>query len=61
MFVGKQFDGLWHTGIIVYGLEYYYGGGICQGVPGKTPYGNPVKLEELGTTEIPRDTFEEYL
>jgi desumoylating isopeptidase 1 len=29
MFLGKEIQGIWHTGIIVYGIEYYFGGGIC--------------------------------
>ena len=33
MFLGKQIDGIWHTGIVVYGREYYFGGGICQSLP----------------------------
>jgi hypothetical protein len=28
MLLGKQIDGIWHTGIIVYGKEFYFGGGI---------------------------------
>ena len=31
--VGKQIDGIWHTGIVVYGKEYYYGGGISYDNP----------------------------
>ena len=61
MFLGKQIDAIYHTGLIAYGKEYYFGGGICQGVPGQTPYGNPSKREELGNTEITQETFEEYL
>jgi hypothetical protein len=34
--IGKQINGVWHTGIVVYGEEYYFGGmgGIesCQPV-----------------------------
>lgn len=26
--IGKQIDGIWHTGIVVYGKEYFYSGGI---------------------------------
>ena len=44
MFLGKQIDGIWHTGIVVYGKEYYFGGGICAGIPKQTPYGYPVQV-----------------
>jgi hypothetical protein len=26
--LGQQIDGIWHTGIQVFGTEYYFGGGI---------------------------------
>jgi hypothetical protein len=32
--LGKQIDAIYHTGLVVYGVEYYFGGGICQGFPG---------------------------
>jgi len=31
MLIGKVIEGLWHTGVVVYGKEYYFGGGICVG------------------------------
>ena len=33
MLLGKSIDGIYHTGLVVYGTEFYYGGGICQGQP----------------------------
>ena len=50
-----------HTGIVVYGNEYYFGGGIQRTPVGKTPYGKPLKVVELGVTDLPKDVFEEYL
>merc|ERR1712212_1397588 len=50
--------------IVVYGKEYYYGGGISgSGVteleqPGTTQLGNPMKRIKLGKTEIDQETFE---
>ncbi len=61
MFLGKKIEGVWHTGLVAYGVEYYFGGGICSGVPKKTPYGYPVKEIKIGYTQIPKDLFEEYL
>lgn len=28
MIIGKQIDGIWHTGVLVFGREFYYGGGM---------------------------------
>ncbi|CAE8622430.1 unnamed protein product [Polarella glacialis] len=47
---GQQLDGLWHTSIWAFGVEYYYGGDICRAVPGQTRFGNPTKLVNLGIT-----------
>jgi len=60
-FLGKQIEGIWHTGIVVFGKEFYYGGGICKDPPSKTPYGSPIKSIPLGETEIPEELFLEFL
>jgi hypothetical protein len=26
--LGSRIEGIWHTGIVVYGIEYYFGGGV---------------------------------
>ena len=61
MFLGKQIDGIYHTGIVVYGQEYYFGGGICSGPPKQTPFGFPNKIEQIGETQIPKEIFLEFL
>ena len=43
-----QIDGIWHTAIVVGGLEYYYGGGVNQSKPGSTPFGRPLEVIDLG-------------
>ncbi|XP_068662604.1 uncharacterized protein [Aristolochia californica] len=60
-FLGKAIDGIWHTGVVVYGNEYYFGGGIQQSPVATTPYGTPIRVVKLGTTHIPKEVFEEYL
>jgi hypothetical protein len=37
--IGKYVEGIWHTGIVVYGKEVYFGGGISYDPPGRTPFG----------------------
>ncbi|MQL71674.1 hypothetical protein Taro_003995, partial [Colocasia esculenta] len=60
-FLGKVIDGIWHTGIVVYGNEYYFGGGIQHASVGTTPYGTPIRVVDLGVTHVPKELFEEYL
>lgn len=61
MLLNKQIDGIWHTAVVVGGLEYYYGGGVNQSRPGSTPFGQPLQKIHLGTTQIPKDVRDEYL
>nr|XP_011458190.1 PREDICTED: desumoylating isopeptidase 1 [Fragaria vesca subsp. vesca] len=60
-FIGKAIEGIWHTGVSVYGNEYYFGGGIQHAPAGSTPYGTPLRVVELGETHIPKVVFESYL
>lgn len=59
--VGKQIDGIWHTGIVVYNKEFYFGGGIMYDRPAMTPFGQPTKSIDLGETEVPESMFMELL
>lgn len=62
MVLGKHIDGIWHTGIIAYGREYFYGGaGIESCRPGGTVLGQPDRIVKLGTTEVPYSLFLEYV
>lgn len=60
-FLGKPIEGIWHTGVVVYGNEYYFGGGIQHAPAGSTPYGTPIRVVDLGVTHVPKDVFEMYL
>lgn len=60
-FLGRAIEGIWHTGIVVFGSEYYFGGGIQHSPVGTTPYGKPIKELDLGVTHVPKEIFEEYL
>ena len=33
---GKQIDGIWHTSVVVFGQEIFYGQGISITAPGKS-------------------------
>lgn len=59
--VGKQIDYVPHTGIVVFGKEYFFGGGPCIGVPGQT-VGVPVyKTLDLGETSKTAEELEAYI
>ncbi|KAF4106626.1 desumoylating isopeptidase 1b isoform X1 [Onychostoma macrolepis] len=62
MMLGKQVEGIWHTSIVIYGEEFFFGGGgIMSCFPGGTILGMPDSIVDLGNTEVPRDLFQEYL
>ncbi|XP_078317179.1 desumoylating isopeptidase 1-like isoform X2 [Crassostrea virginica] len=59
--LGKQIDGVWHTGIVVYGEEFNYGGeGIMNSPPGRL-FGHPDSIVDLGHTRIPYEVFRKHL
>ena len=33
MMVGKLVEAIYHSSIVVFGIEYFFGGGICTGTP----------------------------
>ncbi|XP_034242961.1 uncharacterized protein LOC117646237, partial [Thrips palmi] len=60
--LGRQLDGVWHTSIVVYGREYYFGSsGVQDSDPSGTILGNPLKTVDLGNTFIPKQTFLDYI
>jgi hypothetical protein len=59
--LGVQIDAVYHTSIILEGLEYLYDRGIQTVAPGNTHLGQPMQIIELGTTGLPLDVIMEYL
>jgi len=58
---GTQIDGIWHTSVVVFQREYYFGQGILSAMPGTTAHGSPVRVFDMGSTNIPKDVFLEYI
>ncbi|KAJ7147552.1 PPPDE putative peptidase domain-containing protein [Mycena crocata] len=58
---GRQIDGIWHTSVVVFGKEVFYGQGINTTLPGRSHHGQPLQVVDLGETEIDESTWEEYL
>lgn len=55
---GHKFDGVWHTGVRAFGVEFWYGGCIHVQKPDDVPFGKPAKTLRLGKTLV---TFRELL
>ncbi|KAJ3010466.1 hypothetical protein NUW54_g2473 [Trametes sanguinea] len=58
---GRQIDGIWHTSVVVFGKEIFYGQGICITQPGMSHHGKPLHIIDMGETSIDEETFDEYL
>ncbi|WVQ76309.1 hypothetical protein IAR50_005974 [Cryptococcus sp. DSM 104548] len=61
MLTGKQIDGIWHTSVVAFGREVYYGQGILESTPGATHHGPPQEIIDLGETHIDQETYFEYI
>lgn len=60
--LGRQIEGVWHTGVLVYGQEYFFGSmGIATCPPCGTILGQPDQVIDMGRTQVTQDLFEEYL
>jgi len=60
--IGRPLDGVWHTAVVVYGKEFFFGGaGLESCAPGGTMLGAPLRVEDVGQTEITPELFNEYL
>ncbi|KZP01383.1 DUF862-domain-containing protein [Calocera viscosa TUFC12733] len=58
---GRQIDGIWHTSVVVFGKEVFYGQGISIVHPGTSHHGRPLQVVDMGTTQIDEETFMDYL
>ncbi|XP_066600195.1 uncharacterized protein [Prorops nasuta] len=60
--IGRRLEGIWHTGIVVYGREYFFGSmGIQSCRPSGTQLGEPQKIVSLGSTYVSYMVFLEYI
>lgn len=49
--VGIETPGVYHSGVVCYGLEFYFEGGIGVAAAGRTRFGNKYKRHRLGVTQ----------
>ncbi|XP_044253467.1 uncharacterized protein LOC123004330 [Tribolium madens] len=62
MLINKKIDGIWHTSIVVYGREYFFGShGVSSCNPGTTALGQPLRVKTLGETQVPYSVFIDYI
>ena len=60
-FLGIQIDAVYHTSIVLDGIEYYYGQGVQTCRAGTTHHGRPMEVIKLGQTALPMEVVLEYL
>ncbi|KAK2467081.1 hypothetical protein APHAL10511_001339 [Amanita phalloides] len=58
---GRQIDGIWHTSVVIFDKEYFYGQGINVTLPGQSHHGSPLQMLDMGETFIDEDTFYDYI
>ena len=58
---GHTFDGVWHSGIRVFGKEFWFGGVILESEFADVPFGAPTKVLRLGTTLRTHEDLVEFL
>ncbi|OBT69385.1 hypothetical protein VE03_01202 [Pseudogymnoascus sp. 23342-1-I1] len=58
--LGVQLDAMYHTSIVLEGVEYVYDGGLKQVKPGSTHLGQPLRKMVLGKTELPKEVIQDY-
>lgn len=53
--IGEYYPAVYHTGVVVYGVEYFFGGdGISSCVMGQSPYGTPIESRTVAQTSMSR-------
>lgn len=61
-FLGQKCEGVWHTGVRVYGKEYWYGGYIFEQEDfSLVPFGTPTRVVRLGTTLVGEAKFQQFM
>mmetsp|Transcript_114988 Transcript_114988/g.199404 ORF Transcript_114988/g.199404 Transcript_114988/m.199404 type:complete len:659 (+) Transcript_114988:93-2069(+) len=59
--LGMELQGVWHTGVVVYGREYFFSRDTVFDEPGKTSFGKPTKIIHLGYTLWRQEEMHTYI
>ncbi|CAJ1412452.1 unnamed protein product [Effrenium voratum] len=58
---GHKLGGVWHSGLRVFGKEFWFGGVILESNYSDVPFGSPAKVIRLGTTLRTYEDLVEFL
>ncbi|KWU43282.1 DUF862-domain-containing protein [Rhodotorula sp. JG-1b] len=59
---GQDVEGIWHTSLVLHGMEVFFGQGVSiVSPPGTTHHGVPKKKLSCGVTHLDKETFLEYI
>eukprot|EP00435_Cladocopium_sp_Y103_P020897 s662_g5.t1 len=58
---GHKLDGVWHSGLRVFGKEFWYGGVILESNYSDVPFGEPAAVIRLGSTLRSHEDLVEFL
>lgn len=58
---GVHIDAIYHTAVVVGGVEYFFGQGIHRKIPGSTHHGRPMEVMRMGRTDLPLEVIDEYI
>jgi len=50
LLLGLQIEGVWHTGVVCFGREYFFSRDTVYDTPGETSFGKPQKVISVGHT-----------
>jgi hypothetical protein len=59
--LGRHFEAIYHTGVVAFGTEWFFGGGIFHDTPGQTHYGTPMRVVAMGSSAVDHATFQMFL
>lgn len=59
---GRPIEGIWHTALVLYGVEIFYGQGVSVvSPPGTSHHGSPTKQIPCGVTHLDKQTVLDYV
>lgn len=57
----EEFDGVWHSGVVVFGQEYIFNGDLVHTGPGLSAWGVPTKVVTIGHTSCSRQSLHQFI